>query len=669
MSFLHPKFLWALLFMAVPLIIHLFYFRRYKRVLFSNIKFLNEIKDEQATKNKLKHLLVLASRMLAVLFLVLAFAQPFIPTNNKGNTQEKLISVYIDNSFSMQAEGKGTLLFDEAKTSAQKLIEAYPENNKFQVLTNDFEAKHQRIISKTEALNLLKDVKISAASQQKQLVFDKQIVGANKFEGQKIFYQLSDFQVIDGLFESDTLNGINLVKLMPSHIRNISIDSVWFDAPIQLKNQNNKLLVKITNQSEEEKSGSFQLTLNGEAKSIGNYTIAANSSVIDTLQFTITEENWNKGKISINDYPLTFDDTYYFTFYVEKQMNVYCIYENEGEKYPKAVFTNNEQVNYKSNNLNTVDYNTLKEQHLVVVSNLRNISSGLNEALKNYLETGGQVLLIPNNESSISSYNQWFNSLNVGAFSKKVNESKEVYTINFQHEVLNDLFDETPRNLKLPSVQQYFELSNNIKQNGILTFANGNHYLSAANVGNGNLYILSSALGVNYTDFTQQAIFAPMLYKMAVLGVKNINIAYPIEANTSITLSKLPLNAESLMRISNETMEIIPQKNIFDGLVLLNVPGNSLENGFYSISADEESYEAQIALNYNRNESALKYFSIEEMELKYAGSNVIILENNLVNLSENVKLLEDGKSFWKICLILALIFIAIEILLLRFLPN
>jgi len=669
MSFLYPKFLWALIFMAVPLIIHLFYFRRYKRILFSNTQFLNEIKDEQATKNKLKHLLVLASRMLAVMFLVFAFAQPFIPSNEAGMLNEKLISIYLDNSFSMQAEGNGTLLFDEAKLSAQKLIEAYSENNKFQIITNDFEAKHQRIVSKTEALNLLSEINISAASKQKQLVFDKQNIGAKKFEGQKIFYQLSDFQYNDDLFESDTLSQVNLVKFTPSNVRNISIDSVWFDAPIQLKDQNNKLLVKISNYSQEEKSGSFQLSLNGEAKSIGNYTIAANSEVIDTLQFTITQENWNKGKISINDYPLTFDDNYFFTFYVEKQMNVYCIYEDEGEKFPKAVFTNNELVNYTSDVASAVNYNNFKEQHLVIISNLKNLPSGLNAAIKEYLNSGGQVLLIPNNDIDIPSYNQLLNALNVGSFAQKVDNDKKVSNINLKHAVLHDIFDEVPNNLKLPIVHQSYQLNKSLLQDDILSFADGSNYLSSASINNGNIYILASALGKEYSDFTQQAIFAPMLFKMAILGVKNINIAYPITSNTSIYVRKGPKNIENLIRLSNENTELIPQKSMYNGITLLNLPGEDLMDGFYKVSVDEEDFEFQIALNYNRKESLLKYYSFEELKEKYVNSNVNILENNIASLNENVKLLEEGKSFWKICVILALIFIAIEILLLRFLPN
>ena len=64
--------------------------------MFSNTKFLSEIKEEQATKNKLKHILVLLARMLTVFFLVLAFAQPFIPSNKDSDSSEKLVAVYLD---------------------------------------------------------------------------------------------------------------------------------------------------------------------------------------------------------------------------------------------------------------------------------------------------------------------------------------------------------------------------------------------------------------------------------------------------------------------------------------------------------------------------------------------------------------------------------------------
>ncbi|MBL0342555.1 MAG: BatA domain-containing protein [Bacteroidetes bacterium] len=75
-SFVFPGFLLASALIAIPLIIHLFNFRRFKKVYFTNVKFLKELKEETSSRSKLKHLLVLLARMLAVIFLVLAFAQP-----------------------------------------------------------------------------------------------------------------------------------------------------------------------------------------------------------------------------------------------------------------------------------------------------------------------------------------------------------------------------------------------------------------------------------------------------------------------------------------------------------------------------------------------------------------------------------------------------------------
>ena len=46
MQFLFPSFLWALGLLAIPIIIHLFYFRRYKEVYFTNVRLLKELVEE-----------------------------------------------------------------------------------------------------------------------------------------------------------------------------------------------------------------------------------------------------------------------------------------------------------------------------------------------------------------------------------------------------------------------------------------------------------------------------------------------------------------------------------------------------------------------------------------------------------------------------------------------
>ncbi len=140
MKFVHPEILWGLLALSIPIIVHLFNFRKFKRVLFPNIEFLREIKQETHNKSKLKHLLILAARCLAIAAIVFAFAQPFIPL--QGSTAKPggaAVSIYMDNSFSMEGQGKDGRLLDLAKNKALEIVNSFSPTDKFQLLTADFE--------------------------------------------------------------------------------------------------------------------------------------------------------------------------------------------------------------------------------------------------------------------------------------------------------------------------------------------------------------------------------------------------------------------------------------------------------------------------------------------------------------------------------------------------
>jgi hypothetical protein len=122
MNFQNPTFLWALLLLAIPLIIHLFNFRRYKKVLFSNVAMLKEIQTESRKTRQIRKWLILAARMLALAALVLAFARPYIQQGGLQNGRQ-LISLYLDNSQSMSAEGENGQLFENAKNTAREILQ------------------------------------------------------------------------------------------------------------------------------------------------------------------------------------------------------------------------------------------------------------------------------------------------------------------------------------------------------------------------------------------------------------------------------------------------------------------------------------------------------------------------------------------------------------------
>src|SRR5690606_31598102 len=123
MQLLYPGFLYALLVLAIPVLIHLFHFRRFKKVYFSNVQFLKSIQQQQASGKLLKHRLILLSRLAALLFLVLAFARPYIPLTKNQNLQHLTrVSIFIDNSYSMQLQNAKGILLDEARRKAKEIV-------------------------------------------------------------------------------------------------------------------------------------------------------------------------------------------------------------------------------------------------------------------------------------------------------------------------------------------------------------------------------------------------------------------------------------------------------------------------------------------------------------------------------------------------------------------
>ena len=80
MKYQNPELLFFLIALAIPIIIHLFNLRKHKKIYFSSIRFLKEIKEKNRRKANLKNILVLISRILAIFFLIIAFAYPYIPS-------------------------------------------------------------------------------------------------------------------------------------------------------------------------------------------------------------------------------------------------------------------------------------------------------------------------------------------------------------------------------------------------------------------------------------------------------------------------------------------------------------------------------------------------------------------------------------------------------------
>lgn len=672
MQFIYPTFLFALAAIAIPIIIHLFHFRRFKKVYFTNVKFLQEVKEESAARSRLKNLLVLTMRILAVSFLVFAFAQPFIPQKDTAvKAGQKAVSLYVDNSFSMDARTADVPLIEKAKQRAREIVSAYSAEDEFQIITCDFEGRHQRLVSQEDALQLIDEIQPSFAvkASSKVLAKQRQVLNTAKADN-KVVYHISDFQknVTDLEATQDTTVEINLVPLQSVELRNVAIDSCWFEAPVQMLNQTNRLIVKIENLSDEEvEDVRVSLKLDGQVKPLGNLTLAANQTIYDTVNITIVRTGWHEAELSITDFPVNFDDNYYFTFNVQKEIKVLAINDAAPNKFLSSAFGNNGYFKVKNQASNKIDYSKLSEYQLIILNELVNVSSGLGFELKQYISSGGNVAVFPNRNANAATYKSFLNTVNANALTTFDTKQREVTFINTDEFIFNDVYENRSSNLKLPSTTGNFKITRNRPEEVLLRYRDGGSYFSKYTYESGNLYLCAAPLNTEINNLVQNAeIFVPMLYKMAISTGKDAQIAYVIGKDDVLESDNEVTSAELVYKLKGNSEEFIPGQKPLGNKVILNINNQIKEAGFYNLFLEEDKPLYKFAFNYDRRESSLAYYSEEELKAKGGESIDVIKASVNTDFKELIGERSRGIILWKWCLALALLFLLAEVLLLRF---
>lgn len=674
MQFLFPTFLFALAALAIPIIIHLFHFRRFKRVYFTNVKFLKEVKEETSARSKLRNILVLISRLLALMFLILAFAQPFIPQDTEVKTGQKNVSLYIDNSFSMEASSRDVALIEKAKQRGREIIEAYPEEDRFQVITNDFEGRQQRLLSKEEALAIIDDINISPESRKVSNVLVRQQRVLNDGEvDNKVAYLISDFQKITTDLETfkDTSIEVNLVPLQPVILSNVAIDSVWFEAPVQMLNQTNAVIFKLRNLSDES-AENIRLAIKheGQSKPVGTLSIPPRQTVLDTVNLTILRNGWHEATLSVTDHPVTFDDEYFFSFFVSDDIKILSINQNLPNNFLTAGIDGIPYFSIDNRQSQNLDYSQFGNYQMIILNEVDILSSGLANELKSFIENGGNVLMFPSKNADINSYRTFLNNLPANEILNFEEKERQVSQVNTEEFIFKSVFENQSANLILPTTKGNFKTGNlnSRKEEILLTYRDGSSYISKYQIGDGHFYFSSAPLDIQYNGLVQNGeIFVPMIYKMAISAAKTRRIAYIIGKDEVIENRHKSNTSDLVYNIrKKESVEFIPEQRIIGAKVFFTVHDQVKEAGFYDWYLNEEEVLGVLAFNYDRRESNLSYFTKEELGNK-AGPNMSIIEtNDNTLLTAKIEQRSQGVILWKLCLILALVFLAVEILLLRF---
>jgi len=674
MHFLYPGFLWALTAISIPILIHLFYFRRFKTVYFPDIRFLKEIKEETANRNKIRNLLVLIMRILAITALVLAFAQPFIPQGADNEKGLNAVSIFIDNSFSMNAAGKDISLLEKAKLDAIGIVKAYDRDDRFQILTNDHDFVQRQWSTQEEAIEKIEQIGSSPTVKKLSTVLSMQKEAfylAGNYNHQ--VYWLSDFQknITDFKPEDfDSLTSYRAIMYEGVDQSNISIDSAWWIAPLPVAGQQGQLVVRLTNHSEKNAQDlSLNFKYDNQNFPLANLNIPAEKSVIDTLSFRLSQQGWNAGRLEIKDYPVVFDDVYHIAFNVAASLPVLIVKSDAAKPYTEAVFKLSEVFIPEITGQTNIDHSGLSKYKLVVLESVTSLSSGLVSSLKTYMENGGIVMLFPSKEPDIEALNGNFASFGVNSIRGIEQKEMQASFLNKDEFVFKDVFEKQEnKQITLPAIRQRLLMSAHQNKPGrkLIGFADGSAMIESYTVGKGSLFLSTAPLDPELNDLTTKnaSVFVPMLYKMALSSDLGDPLSYTIGTGGVIAVDQ-QVNQNKVAFIISGEKEFIPTARNVGGKTYLNLDIPLQHAGIYDV-LQEDKMVKMAAFNYNRIESDLK--GTDEDELKsMSGEKMNILKSGYKtkNLTEQIRSQEKGVVLWKWFIILALGFLLAEILLLR----
>lgn len=640
MQFKHPEILYFLFLLVIPILVHLFQFRRFKKEYFTNVKLLKEIQIQTRKSKSIKKWLLLATRLLLLAALIIAFAQPFFTAKDAENKENELV-ILLDNSFSMQAKGaKGELL----KRSVQELLESFPENQTFSLLTNS------------------------------EVFWDTDIKSIQK-ELQQLDYAPTSFE-LDALVNQVELKKTNVSKdyiiisdgisVTSDKIKTISENNeVYWLQPKAEKSVN----ISIENVTITEVSDAFY-TLEVALKAFGTVeneiplTLYNNDKAIAKTQVKFDKNEQNiklsipkkemAGRIVIQDNSLQFDNEFFFTIQSPEKTNVAIIGETSKNKFLHRIFTNEDFVTYETT-LEQLDFTRLKDLQTIVLNEVIEISQALQTNLVSFYEKGGNIIVIPSSESNLENLNGLSKKIGNVTFSNPSKTEKQITKISFNHPVYNNVFEKNVTNFQYPKVNSNFIISKN--SSPVLQFDDASIFLSSVTNKLGRAYFFASAINKTNSNFQNSPLIVPTFFNMAMGNDSKDKLAFTINENET-KIIEADLKKDEVVSISNEVNSFIPMQQILSNKVKLTFGDYPELAGNYDV-IQKDLLITSLSFNFPRNES--------DVTLQSTLNNDNFAKiNSLDEVLNDLHTKRTDTALWKWFIITTLLLLLIELLIQKF---
>ncbi|MCK5822240.1 MAG: BatA domain-containing protein [Bacteroidales bacterium] len=681
MQFLYPAFLYGLLLVAIPVIIHLFKLRRYKTVYFSNLKFLGEAQTSHKSKARLRDILLLIIRSLLIILLVLAFAQPFKAGDSVGsNKHAKVVGIYIDQSLSMKNQGINGSLMDQSKRMALEIIQSFPLETSFLLIQED---EYNNLDIRLDRFEIEEKIRVlefsSASSSLNNLLARIHTASPNSQQlqaDQMPIYVFSDFQKSflepSSLPDSSHFN-ILIQNLNPQNTSNIFIDTCWLTRPVHHLGSRIHLSGKLSNTGDQTYQ-QFPISLTVNDSLMAQTTIIApdSTSTRFTISYLPISSGWQECELHFNDYPVDFDNSFYFSFSLNEQISICHLYDKEANAFIEAAFADDSLFVFSSYPVDAFPDFDFSRYQTLIISDMNSFEGDILTKLEEFVSNGGKLILFPPDTGSQIEMNRLSSKLRAPVLLEILNRQEMV---RFSKE-MDDYFQEISLNQKnqlaWPIFSKYFRVSNlDRNTRTLLETQTGRPVLVQTKYGNGSFSMAAFALSASYSSLQEHPIFIPLIYYMATAEARSPHLYNRIGSPKPYPFRKNNQRVNPIEFFDpNSQFSVIPQQESKqdEQITLLYLNDWKGEAGFLKAGWHNDYHES-VALNYGKEESKMDYYSALELEEIISGydfkylhlhSGIESSDGSLINNSSST-----GLPLTKILLLISLFLIIFESILFR----
>lgn len=639
MQFKHPEILYFLFLLVIPILVHLFQLRRFKKEYFTNVRFLKEVSIQTRKSSQIKKWLLLCTRLLLLTCLILAFAQPFFNAKDTKNTANEMV-ILLDNSFSMQAKGnRGELL----KRAVQDLLENTPDNQRFSLVTNT------EAFWDTDIRSIQKELQsLSYSSVPFRLDFLLNKVEAKKHNVAKDIVIITDaVQANQNAVVIQEQSPVYCIIPKAENKNNISIDKVSIN-----QQSDDFYEIKVALSAYGELQSEIPMAVyNG--KNLVAKTVIAFDTPKKNIVFNLPKKDFH-GYVSLEDNSLTYDNTYYFSISKPEKSNVIAIGDADKNAFLSRIYTPDE-FQYKNTTLSTLDYNALDKQDAIIINELKEIPQALTTTLKAFYDKGGTIVVIPATETSVQNLTSFSGNFGISKIGSLQNTPKQITKIAFNHPLYQTVFEKKTDNFQYPKVNTTFTIGGNPA--GILSYDDQSPFLSSVTNKIGMLYLFAAPINKTNSNFQNSPLIVPTFYNMAQNNQKTGISEFTIGDNQSLILDVI-LSKDEVVTVQNEKSDFIPMQQILNNKIKLSFGNYPEQSGNYAI-AKGNTILKNISFNHARTESDLSLHN-ENIYDNY------IKTDSIATVYNDIHSTRTASEAWKYFIIATLLFLLLELLIQKF---